>query len=109
MILGGGRMWNGGDMQNHNNLVNGSNDNMLWAATDGEGLEWTPYAISYHHNMGTADPGLHFSAVSHQKQSQSKLECSRSVFCWLSVSVGMTRICFALWLRASTRRCTAVT
>jgi hypothetical protein len=62
MILGGGRMWNGGDMINHNNLQNGTNDNMLWAATDGEGLEWTPYALSYHHNMGEPDPGLHFTA-----------------------------------------------
>ena len=35
---------------------------MLWAATDGEGLQWTPYAISHHHNAGEPDPGLHFTA-----------------------------------------------
>ena len=54
-------MWNGGDMRNHLNLLNGTNDNILWAATDGEGLEWTPYSISYYHNMGEPDPGLHFT------------------------------------------------
>jgi hypothetical protein len=35
MILSGGRMWNGGDMRDHVNVQNGTNDNMLWAATDG--------------------------------------------------------------------------
>ena len=61
MILGGGRMWNGGDMRDHVNIVNGTNDNMLWVATDGEGLEWTPFSISYYHNMGEPDVGLHFT------------------------------------------------
>jgi hypothetical protein len=61
MILSGGRMWNGGDMIDHVNLRNGSNDNILWAATDGEGLEWTPHAISYYHNIGEPDPGLRFT------------------------------------------------
>ena len=54
-------MWNGGDMRDHMNLHNGTNDNMLWAATDGEGLEWTPYSVSYHHNRGEPDPGLWFT------------------------------------------------
>ena len=58
MILGGGRMWNGGDMKDHMNLQNGTNDNVLWAATDGEGLEWTPYSISFYHNLGEPDQGL---------------------------------------------------
>lgn len=62
LIMGGGRMWNGGDMRDHINLINGTNDNMLWAARDGEGLEWTPYSISYYHNRGEPDPGLHFTA-----------------------------------------------
>ena len=34
---------------------------MFWAATDGEGLEWTPYSVSYHHNKGESDPGLKFT------------------------------------------------
>eukprot|EP01043_Picozoa_sp_COSAG02_P037483 COSAG02_NODE_2816_length_7969_cov_3.879670_2_plen_511_part_00 len=62
MILGGGRMWNGGDMKDHLNLHNGTNDNLLWTATDGEGLMWKPYAISYYHNRGESDPSLHFTA-----------------------------------------------
>ena len=58
-----GRMFNGGDMTmtDRFNLQNGSNDNMLWAATDGEGLQWTPYAVSYYHNRGVPDRELHFT------------------------------------------------
>lgn len=31
-----------------------TSDVLLWASYDGRGEEWTPYSISYHHNVGAA-------------------------------------------------------